>query len=96
MHTMLSVAYEFLETKEEATFTQIWKEVIKKMKPLWKVHFPTLLIKDIEDKKISELHTLLTVDGRFTKTKKDVWVLIENYTYEEVKQMKVNVGESLD
>lgn len=97
MNTILEVAVIFLKSKEEkvATFKQIWGEVNKEKRKQWKAESPKNLIKDIESAKRAELYTLLTVSGQFIKTENDKFGLVENYTFNEVKKMKVSVSEEL-
>lgn len=97
MNTMLESAINFLNTKEEkvATFKQIWGEVNKEKRQQWKAESPKELIKDIESRKRAELYTLLTVSGKFIKTENDKFGLVANYTFNEVKKMKVSVSEEL-
>ncbi len=97
MQTMLEVVRSFLEGSADmnATFKQIWATVLKEKKDDWKKDSPKVLVKEIESTKKAELYTLLTVSGEFVKTEADKFALVKNYTYDEVKKMKVNVGEEL-
>ena len=97
MKTILEVSREFLVSKDDgiATFKQIWAEVNKEKRQEWKTESPKELIKDIESAKRAELYTLLTISGEFIKTENDKFGLVKDFTYNEVKKMKVNVGEEL-
>ncbi len=97
METMLEIARDFLSNGDDksATFKKIWAEVLKVKKEQWKKDSPKVLVKEIESQKRAELYTLLTVSGEFVKTATDDFALIKNFTFEEVKKMKINVGEEL-
>lgn len=94
MKLMLTVAFEYLQTKGQATFKQLFDEVKKELKNHWKKSFPNLSADQIDTKKKGELFTYLTTDGRFVMTDNTHWGLMHDYSFEEIKKMKVNIGEN--
>ena len=94
MKLMLTVAFEFLDNKEQATFKQIFDEVKKELKTHWKKSFPTLTADQIDVKKKGELFTYLSTDGRFVMTDNTHWGLVQNFSFDDIKKMRVNVGEN--
>jgi len=87
------LAYEFLKEKDKATFNQIWKYVFDNKKNEWKEETDKLL-KEIEEEKIGEFYTILTVDGRFIRVADDKWSLVENFTFEETKSLRASAVEN--
>lgn len=95
MKNMLKVVEEFLKKNEKgATFNEIFDHVREEMKQTWKELFPTKLLKNIEDDKIGELYTLMSIDGRFVRNNEQKWFSIETLTFDEVKQMRINASEA--
>ncbi len=88
------LAFEFLEEKGEATFSQIWKYVFDNKKNIWKDEEPDKLLKEIEDEKVGEFYTLLTVDGRFIKIPDEKWALVKNYSIEKIKSLRASAVEN--
>lgn len=93
---MLTVAYEVLQKHDKATFEEIFEEVKKEQKVLWKELFPGELLTTIEKKKAGELFTYLTTDGRFIMVDDKHWTLVENLPFDEVKKLRVNIGENIE
>ena len=96
MKTIASVAYEYLKKEEKASFDSIWKFVYQELKSSWKTRNPQILLKDLEEPKKSELYYLLTVDGRFIKVEDGEFSLVENFTYEEVKKIRMNAPAEVE
>lgn len=94
MKLMITIAHEYLQQKGEATFKQIFDEVKKQQKDVWKQIFVGQTMDKIEIKKGGELHTYLTTDGRFIMTDDKKWALVADFTYEDVQKMKMNIGEN--
>ncbi|MCP4336938.1 MAG: DNA-directed RNA polymerase subunit delta [Mycoplasma sp.] len=94
--TMLKIAYKVLKEKEKMTLKQIMSAVEKELKPIWKTERPEMLVDDILKIKIGELHKLLTIDGKFLRLKDSSWTLIERYSPDEIKNIKMQVQEQLD
>lgn len=93
MKNMLKVVEEFLKkNKDGATFNEIFDNVKVEMKETWTELFPTK-IKQIEEEKIGELYTLMCVDGRFVRNNEHKWFLVDVMSYDDVKRMKINIGE---
>lgn len=93
---MLDVAYDFLKKKESVNFTTLFDHVAEEMKPLWKERFPTVLLKDIYQDKAAEFYTWLSIDGRFIRDNANNWSLIDRYTFDEVKKIRINIGEKVE
>ncbi len=94
--TMLDISYEVLAQTDKQTLKQIYTAVAKELKPRWKEEQSNLSVPEIETNKLGELYKLLTVDGRFLRTKEGSWTLIEKFTIEERKSLKLQVKDTLD
>ncbi|TCG10646.1 DNA-directed RNA polymerase subunit delta [Mycoplasma todarodis] len=94
--TMLDITYEILSEVDKQTLKQIYAVVAKELKPRWKEEQSHLSVPEIETNKLGELYKLLTVDGRFLRTKEGSWTLVEKYTIEERKALKLQVKDTLD
>ncbi len=94
--TMLDISYEILRETEKQTLKQIYAVVAKELKPRWKEEQSNLTVPEIKRIKLGELYKLLTLDGRFLRTKEGSWTLVERYTLEERKSLKLQIKETLD
>ncbi len=94
--TMIKIAYEALQNKEKMTLKQIMTAVSKELKPTWKTERPNLSVEEITNIKLGELHKLLTISGLFLRLKDSSWTLIEKYSPEEIKALKLQVQEQLN
>lgn len=96
MKLMLTLTFEFLKEKKKATFKQIFEKVSKELKKQWIENSPREQIHKIENKKRGELFTYLTTDGRFVMPSKTHWSLVENFSVDDIKKMRVNIGENTE
>ncbi|CAM9147056.1 DNA-directed RNA polymerase subunit delta [Mycoplasma marinum] len=94
--TMLDIAYESLQDVEKQTLKQLYAIVAKELKPRWKEEQSHLSVPEIEKSKLGELYKLLTVDGRFLRTKEGSWTLVEKFTFEERKTLKLASKETIE
>lgn len=97
MKNMMDVVFQYLEkNKDGVQFQTIWAHVQTEMKATWKELFPTRLLKEIEEDKIGELYTLMSIDGRFIRDFESNWYLLEKLSFEQAKQMRINIGENTE
>lgn len=96
MKNMIDVAYDYLKEKDFASFKDIFTFVANEMNDQWKKTFSEKQFKDSVDDKRAELYTVLSVDGRFVRNNDNQWFLTENFSYEEVKKMRINIGENIE
>lgn len=96
MRTMNLIVYEYLTKHSKKSFDQIYDYVKDELFSSWKERFNNLEEVAIDEIKIAELYTMLTVDGHFTRQNDELWTLTENLTYEELKQSKIKVPENIE
>lgn len=96
MKLMLTVAYDVLKKRDHATFQELFDAVKEEQKLIWKELFPGELMSKIEVRKMGELFTYLTTDGRFVMIDDSHWTLTENLSHDEVQKLRVNIGENVE
>lgn len=84
MKLMLQVAFDYLKTHKKASLSNIFQTIKTELKVHWKQSFPELMMEKIEEKKLGELYTYLTTDGRFVMLDKDVWTIVSALTSKEL------------
>lgn len=94
--TMEEVAYEFIKKNGASEFNKIWKYVLAELKAQWKEEAPQQLLDDIKNRKMSELHTNLTISGTFERLTNEKYELAERLTQEEIKVIRENVKPKED
>ena len=86
--SMLEVAEEYLRLNKETTFNQLWNEISKELKSLWKTQNKVLSVPELEYIKKGEFYKLLTLDGKFLRLRNGKWVLIEDYSFDDAMKLK--------
>lgn len=94
MKLTLTLVHEFLESKDKATFDEIYATVKKELWNEWVETFNGMTENQIEARKKGELFTYLTTDGRFIMPDNDNWALAKNYSFDEIKKLRINIGEN--
>lgn len=96
MKIMKEIVTELLEKKKNESFENIWEHVKKNSMKEWLSAYADTKESELERNKIGELYTMLTTQGDFVKDNTEKWSLSKNFSYEEVKKMKINIVELED
>lgn len=96
MKSMHMLVYEYLKEHGKRSFEQIYEHVKSITLPWWKERFTDLDESQIDQIKVGELYTLLSIDGDFSRQNEELWTLTETLTYEELKQSKIKVPENAE
>ncbi|MBG0730507.1 DNA-directed RNA polymerase subunit delta [Mycoplasma sp. 'Moose RK'] len=75
MKTIISIAVEFLKTRENAHFNDIFLEVQTQLMSKWETQLPKSSPEKILTLKRGELYKLLTIDGNFVALGDNTWAL---------------------
>ncbi|VEU76036.1 DNA-directed RNA polymerase subunit delta [Mycoplasmopsis columboralis] len=77
MKTMLDIAIEVIseDTTKKFEFNEIFEVVERELQELWTQKFvsESTPYEKVRERKIGELHTLLTVDRRFERNQDGTW-----------------------
>lgn len=88
MKLMLDIAYDYLNEGEPKTFQNIFKVVKNELKGQWKEANPKFLLTQIDGKKMGELYTHLTLDGRFIMIDNNNWTTTKMLTSDQLRSAK--------
>lgn len=99
MKSMLEIAMDVVRENGELSFKDIFNKVKSIKESEWKQDEEGNKLTEEKykgklEKKQGELFTYLTLDGRFVMTNTNVWDLVENHSFENIKKMRINVGEN--